>query len=108
MPIKGGIDGPLGHTDLTRWRLDSTDHGRHVWSYQPRKEEEGRLYGITTGSYHCLMLKLGSQRRAEPTYTFPRLTRLPNKRRKVLARSSDGELVSCGGPITSILISCIS
>ena len=41
MPRSVGIvDGPLGHTDLTRWRLDSTDHGRHVWSYQPSSEAE--------------------------------------------------------------------
>lgn len=41
MPRSAGIvDGPLGHTDLARWRLDSTDHGRHVWSYQPSSEAE--------------------------------------------------------------------
>lgn len=25
--------GPLGATDPTRWRLHSSDHGRHVWQY---------------------------------------------------------------------------
>lgn len=40
MPRSPGIiDGPLGHTDLKRWRLDSTDHGRHVWSYQASSDE---------------------------------------------------------------------
>ncbi|KAK9893549.1 terpene synthase [Cystobasidium minutum MCA 4210] len=43
MPVKGTVDGPFGHTDLTRWRLDSTDHGRHIWSYQPREDEDDRL-----------------------------------------------------------------
>ena len=26
--------GPLGATDPTRWRLDSSDAGRHCWSYE--------------------------------------------------------------------------
>lgn len=25
--------GPLGQTDPTRWRLDTSDNGRHVWHY---------------------------------------------------------------------------
>lgn len=36
-------DGPLGHTDLVRWRLDSSDHGRHIWSYQPIDENDTLL-----------------------------------------------------------------
>lgn len=25
--------GPLGETDPNKWRLDSSDNGRHVWHY---------------------------------------------------------------------------
>ena len=47
MPRSAGIvDGPLGSTDLKRWRLDSTDHGRHVWSYQAA-EDEPELWAVT-------------------------------------------------------------
>lgn len=36
--------GPLGHSDLTKWRLDSTDGGRHVWHYV--RDEEGRAGSV--------------------------------------------------------------
>lgn len=39
-------DGPLGRTDLKRWRLDSSDHGRHVWSYQ-RVEDKDDLWVLS-------------------------------------------------------------
>lgn len=44
MPLNPTVEGPLGSTDITRWRLDSTDHGRHVWSYQPKEGENSNLY----------------------------------------------------------------
>lgn len=28
------MQGPLGATDPSRWRLDSSDAGRHNWAYQ--------------------------------------------------------------------------
>lgn len=33
--------GPLGATDPSRWRLDASDHGRHVWHYIREKDSTG-------------------------------------------------------------------
>lgn len=61
------VDGPLGHTDLTRWRLDSTDHGRHIWSYQPADNDDSlSVYAAQQCEYGILYL-------GQLTNSFPML-----------------------------------
>ena len=33
LPFNYPPEGPLGATDPPKWRLSSSDHGRHVWHY---------------------------------------------------------------------------
>lgn len=42
--------GPLGQTDPTRWRLDTSDNGRHVWHYLREGDSLGyeELWGEDT------------------------------------------------------------
>lgn len=39
------IKSPLGATDLSQWRLDSGDAGRHVWHYVRAPGEAGSRLG---------------------------------------------------------------
>ncbi|GAA5933642.1 lanosterol synthase ERG7 [Sporobolomyces koalae] len=40
--------GPLGATDPSKWRLSSSDHGRHAWHYQ--RDDDGTGYEQVWGS----------------------------------------------------------
>lgn len=40
--------GPLGETDPLRWRLDSSDNGRHIWHYI-RTADESTAYETLWG-----------------------------------------------------------
>lgn len=41
--------GPLGATDLSRWRLDSQDNGRHVWHFAGEDAEAGAAHAEVCG-----------------------------------------------------------
>lgn len=49
---------PLGHTDLTRWRLQVSDGGRHVWVYL-ENDEDARKWPQTPEDRYWLGLNVG-------------------------------------------------